>query len=66
MAQLIRELVEGGYVGQLVLLTLIWGGIIILAVQGRDVPTWLIVSGSTVLGWFFRSSAQTIANTRVK
>lgn len=66
MVQLIKELVQGGFVGQLVLLALIWGGIMVIAVQGRDVPTWLIASGSTVLGWFFRSSAQAIANARLK
>lgn len=61
----IKSLIEGG-IWQALLAFLLWGGILVIVIQGRDVPTWLISAGSLVLGWFFRSSAQAIANARVK
>lgn len=58
MAQVIKELIEGGYFERIILVIVIWGGILIIAIQGRDVPSWLLVAGSTVLGWFFKGATQ--------
>lgn len=56
--QAAKELLEGGYLERIILVIVIWGGILIIAIQGRDVPSWLLVAGSTVLGWFFKGSQQ--------
>ncbi len=55
---MIVKLFEGGYLERLLLVLLVWGGILIIAIQGRDVPSWLLVAGSTVLGWFFKGTTQ--------
>lgn len=66
--QAVKELLEGGYLERIILVAVIWGGIILIAAQGRDVPSWLLVAGSTVLGWFFKGSqiAQTNQSLRDK
>ena len=55
MSQLV-DLIEGGYVGQAILATLIWVAILWLVVHGMDVPQWLLTAGTAILGFFFSSS----------
>lgn len=56
--KLLKSLIEGGYIGQAIIASIIWGVIGVLYLQGRVVPDTLLIAGSTVLGWYFRSEAQ--------
>lgn len=64
MVQLLRELIEGGFVGQAIIATILIITVAVIAAQGKDVPPWLIAMTSTVVGWFFRSQAQVYADRR--
>lgn len=54
----IKSLIEGGYIGQAIIASIIWGVIGYLYISGKAVPDSLLIAGSTVLGWYFRSEAQ--------
>lgn len=58
MLKSIKALIEGGYIGQAIIASIIWGVIGYLYVSGKPVPDSLLIAGSTVLGWYFRSEAQ--------
>lgn len=54
----LKALIEGGYIGQAIIASIIWGVVGYLYIEGRPVPDALLIAGSTVLGWYFRSEAQ--------
>lgn len=54
----LKGLIEGGYIGQAIIASIIWGVIGYLYVTSKPVPETLLIAGSTVLGWYFRSEAQ--------
>lgn len=62
----IKSLIEGGYIGQAIIASIIWGVIGVLAIKGMPIPDSLLIAGSTVLGWYFRSEAQRQADKIAK
>ena len=50
------ELIEGGFVAQLILVVLVWGAIAIIAVTHNTVPDPLYDAGFVIVGFFFRSA----------
>lgn len=49
------ELIEGGFLAQLILTVLVWGAIAILAVMGRPIPDALLDAGFVIIGFFFHT-----------
>lgn len=64
MIDLIKDLIEGGFVGQAVIATLVTVAIVLMAYQGRPIPEFLIGSWGLIVGWFFRSQAQVLADRK--
>ena len=62
LLQLIRELIEGGFIGQAVIATVVTVGIMVMVYQGRPIPEFLTAAWGLIVGWFFRSQAQVISN----
>jgi hypothetical protein len=60
---LLKELIEGGFIGQAVIGTLVWGLITFLIVQRASVDNRLYDAGFIVIGYLFHM-AQTAAATR--
>lgn len=54
----VKSLIEGGYIGQAIIASVVWGVIGYLYATGKPVPDSLLIAGSTILGWYFRSEAQ--------
>jgi hypothetical protein len=64
MMDLLRELIEGGYIGQAVIATSVTLAIVILAVRQVPIPEFLIAAWGLIVGWYFRSQAQFIGDKR--
>lgn len=60
------ELIEGGFIGQLVLVLLVWGPIAILAVGEKQIPDPLLDAGFIILGFFFQSMVRQAINRQAK
>lgn len=50
---LIKDLIEGGFIGQAVLGTLVWGAIAYLSITHTQVDDRLWSAGLVILGYFF-------------
>lgn len=61
----LRELIEGGFIGQAVIGTAIWGVIVYLIVVRAQVDNRLYDAGFIVIGYLFHM-AQTAAASRAK
>lgn len=59
IVSLVKELIEGGYVGQAIIATLLVSGYIYMAIKGSPVPQEYVGLMSAVVAWYFRSAAQT-------
>lgn len=64
MLELLRDLVEGGFVGQAIIATLLVGGYVALQVAGKPIDPGFAGMVGLVVGWFFRSQAQVIADRK--
>ena len=58
---MLTELIEGGFVGQAIIATLVWGGIVIALVRGNPVDDRLYDAGYVVLGYFFHMATVAVS-----
>ena len=65
MLDILKELIEGGFIGQIVIGTLVWGLITLLIVNQTPVDARLYDAGFIVLGYLFHVG-QVAALTRSK
>lgn len=65
MIDVLRELIEGGFIGQAIIGSLIWGLIAFLIVMKASVDNRLYDAGFIVIGYLFHM-AQTAATTHAK
>lgn len=67
LADILKELIEGGFIGQAFLGSLVWGVIAFLLLTQKPVPDKLFDAGLIILGAFFNSvqaAATRARNTR--
>ena len=64
MLELLRELIEGGFIGQAIIATIVTIIVAYLAITGKAVPEFLAASWGLIVGWFFRSQAQAVADRK--
>lgn len=69
MVNMLKDLIEGGFLGQAILATLVWGGIVITLIRNNPVDDRLFDAGYVILGYFFHvatavQTTRTIARTR--
>lgn len=53
ISDILVELIEGGYLVQMILAIAIWGTALFLVTSGREVPSWLQDGALAILGYFF-------------
>lgn len=63
MIDVLKELIEGGFIGQAIIASLVWGAIVVLLVMKNPVDDRLYDAGYIILGFFFHV-AVTAAQTR--
>lgn len=49
------DLIEGGFIAQTILVLLVWGAIVLLAVEQKALPDALLDAGFVIIGFYFRS-----------
>lgn len=54
----LKSLIEGGYIGQAIIATLVVGTLCFLVVRGSMVPDWFIGIASVIITWYFREQQQ--------
>lgn len=64
VVQLIKELIEGGFVGQAIIASLLVAGYVWQAVHNQPIDPGFAGMVGLVVGWFFRSQAQVVADRR--
>lgn len=60
----LKELIEGGFLAQTLLVVLVWGAIVVLAVQHDQIPDPLLDAGFVIIGFYFHTVTAKIAQNR--
>lgn len=66
MVKFLTDLIEGGFVGQAVIATMVTGVIVYAVIADKTVPQFIVAAWGMIVGWYFRSQAQMIADRRAK
>ena len=56
MLSKLAELIEGGFLAQTLLVTMVWGVICFSALEQRPIPDALLDAGFVIVGFYFRSA----------
>lgn len=66
MVKIIKQLIEGGFIGQAVIASLLVGGYVIMSIAKVDITKEYVAMTSFVVAWYFRSQAQNIADKKAE
>lgn len=57
-----KDLIEGGFVGQILLILLVWVPVGVLSIQHEPIPEPLIDAGLVIIGFYFHVIMQGAMN----